>query len=85
MARDFSLEKQEIDDIINSVAYFTHLIKPKEKVEVVKEDPDDDRILECALACRAKFIISYNKHLLKLKTFRGIKIVTPEEFLKTDN
>ena len=85
LARDFSLEKQEIDDIINSVAYFTHLIKPKEKVEVVKEDPDDDRILECALACRAKFIISYNKHLLKLKTFRGIKIVTPEEFLKTDN
>ena len=85
LARDFSLGKQEIDDIINSVAYFTHLIEPKEKVEVVKEDPDDDRILECALACRAKFLISYNKHLLKLKAFRGIKIVTPEEFLKTGN
>ncbi len=85
LARDFSLGKQEIDDIVNSVAYFTHPIKPKEKVEVIKEDPDDDRILECAMACRAKFIISYNKHLLKLKTFKGIKIVTPEEFLKTDN
>ncbi len=85
LLRDFSLGKQEIDDVIDSVVYFTHLIQPKEKVEVVKEDPEDDRILECALACRAKFIISYNKHLLKLKKFRDIKIVAPEEFLKTDN
>jgi len=83
LARGFSLAKQEIKSIIDSVAYFTHLIKPKEKVAVVKEDPDDDRILECALACGAKFIISYNKHLLKLKGFRDIKIITPEEFLKT--
>lgn len=82
LARDFLLGEQEIDDIIDSFVYFTHLIKPKEKVEVVKEDPDDDRILECALACGAKFIVTYNKHLLKLKKFRDIEIVLPEEFLE---
>lgn len=81
LARDFALEKQEIDNIIDAVAYFTHFIKPKEKVNVVKEDPDDDRIIECALACEAEFIVSRNKHLLKLNTFRNIKIVSPEKFL----
>tara|TARA_Y100000310_G_scaffold287656_1_gene312697 strand:- start:330 stop:743 length:414 start_codon:yes stop_codon:yes gene_type:complete len=82
LARDFSLEKQEIDDIVDSFVYFTHLIEPKEKVDVVKEDPDDDRILECSVACGAKFIITYNKHLLKLRKFRGAKIILPGEFLR---
>lgn len=54
---DFDLQKQEIEDIINAVLYFTHLIEPKESVKVVAEDPDDDRILECALACNADFTL----------------------------
>ena len=81
LARDFSLEKQEIDSIIDAVAYFTNFIEPKEKVKAVKEDPDDDRIIGCALACNAQFIVSSDNHLLKLKNFRNIKIVSPEEFL----
>jgi len=82
LVRDFMLEKQEIDNIIDAVAYFTHFIEPKEKIKVVKEDPDDDRIIECALACSAQFIVSSDKHLLKLKKFRNIKIESPEEFLE---
>ena len=85
LVRDFNLTKQEIDDIVSAVLYFTHLIEPKEKVDVIKEDPTDDRILECALACNANFIVSRDNHLLNLKEFRGIKIASPEEFLKTFN
>ena len=81
LTRDFSLGKQEIDDIVDAVAYFTHLIQPKEKVQVVKEDPDDNRILECALACSAKFIVTYDKHLLRLNKFKDINIFTPDNFL----
>ena len=85
LVRDFNLTKQEIDDIVSAVLYFTHLIEPKEKVDVIKEDPTDDRILECALACNANFIVSRDNHLLNLKEFRGIKIASPEDFLKTLN
>ena len=85
LIRDFNLQKQEIDDVINAVFYFTHLIEPKEKVQIIKEDPADDRILECALACNANFIITYDKKLLNLKSFRNINIVNPEEFKKTFN
>lgn len=83
LARDFNLEKQEIDDIVNAVLYFTHLIEPKESVKVINDDPKDDKILDCAIACNADFIVSQDNHLLNLKTFRGIKIASPKEFLKT--
>jgi len=81
LARDFGLNEQEIDDIVNSIHQFTNHTTPKERIEVIKDDPDDDRILECAVACNAKYIISYNKHLLKLKEFRSIRILAPKEFL----
>ncbi len=85
LVRDFNLEKQEIEDIVNAVLYFTHLIEPKESVTVIKDDPKDDKILDCAVACNADFIVSQDNHLLNLKSFRNIKIVSPEEFLKTLN
>lgn len=82
LVRDFMLGKQEISNIIDAVAYFTHFIEPKEKINAVKEDPDDNRIIECALACSAQFIVSSDKHLLNLKKFKNITIVLPEEFLR---
>ena len=80
LARDFSIQKDDINEVVDSILFFTHLIKPKEKIFVIKDDPDDDRVLECALACKANLIITQDKHLLKLKEFKGIKIITPKEF-----
>ena len=81
LARDFNIQKGDIEEVVNAVLFFTHLIKPKETVSVIKDDPDDDRILECALACKADFIITQDKHLLKLKEFRKIKIVSAKRFI----
>lgn len=58
------------------------IVYPKEKFDIIKDDPDDNIILECAYEGKVDYIITYNKHLLKLKEFNNIKIVTPEEFLK---
>lgn len=49
---------------------------------VIIEDPPDDKFLACAITSQASFIASGDKHLLKLKQFRGISIVSPKEFLK---
>lgn len=54
----------------------------RRKISVIKEDPSDDKFLACAVACQASFIISGDKHLLKLKEFQGIPIVYPKEFLE---
>ena len=59
---------------------------PKEKLNVVKNDPDDDKFIEAAVEGDCDCIVSKDKkHLLKLKEFRGIKIISPEEFLKIIN
>ena len=57
------------------------LVDPKERIHFVKKDPDDDKILECAVEGSADFIVSGDKHLLTIKAYRGIKILTAREFL----
>lgn len=57
------------------------VIKPIKPVNAVKEDPSDNRVLECALAAYADFIVSGDKHLLKLKKYEGISIVTTKKAL----
>ena len=56
-------------------------VKPKKRIQIVKDDPDDDKFIEAAVEGRAKYIISQDKHLLRIKEFEGIKIMKPEEFL----
>jgi predicted nucleic acid-binding protein len=58
-------------------------VTPQRRVNAVKEDPDDNRILECALAAGADMIISGDGHLLRLTAFEGIAILTPREFLSS--
>ena len=58
------------------------LVFPVERTRGAITDPDDDMVLECALAAEADFIVSGDKrHLLPLKKFRGIPILSPAAFL----
>ena len=52
------------------------------KIRAVKEDPDDDKFIECAVALKAEVVITGDKALKKIKESFGIKIFTPEQFLK---
>lgn len=45
-------------------------------------DPDDDRVLECAVAAEASIIVTGDRALLRLDPFRGVRIVTPAQFLE---
>lgn len=59
------------------------LVFPVERASGATADPDDEMILECALAAEADFIVSGDKkHLLMLRQFQGIPIVSPAEFLR---
>jgi predicted nucleic acid-binding protein len=63
------------------VKAFSKLIKPKTRVAVIVDEPDN-RILECALEGQADFIISGDHHLTDLRNYQGIKIVDPATFLE---
>jgi uncharacterized protein len=52
------------------------------EVEVIINDPDDNKILACAIEGQVDYIISGDHHLTDLKSFQGIPIVNPDMFLK---
>jgi putative PIN family toxin of toxin-antitoxin system len=76
-----TLKACEIDarQILRIIAANSTIVYPKIKVHIIEEDPQDNRILECALAAGAKFIATGDKHLLKLSQFKQTKILTPRE------
>lgn len=77
--RDFNYSDNEVATVRIAISTLFKTVFPTEKLKVVIEDPDDDKVLECAVACAASLIVSYDGHLLKLKEFNGINIVRPEE------
>ena len=75
--KNLILNKSVQKIILNST-----IVIPKEKFNMVKEDKEDNKILECAFEGKADYVTSKDNHLLKLKEFKGIKIINPKEFLK---
>ncbi len=87
ISRDEIIDKIEnknliLNESVQRIIGDSVIVEPKQKLDVVKDDPDDNRVLECAVEGNVDYIVSNDKHLLKLSRFRGIKIVTPGEFLK---
>ena len=59
------------------------LVFPTDRATGATPDPDDEMILECAVAAEADFIVTGDKkHLLPLRQFQGIPIVAPADFLR---
>jgi len=76
----FGLTAAEITAIIDLVRQTFVPVSPIESITVVAEDPDDDAVLEAALAAGAVVVVSGDSHLLDLREFRGIRIVSPASF-----
>jgi putative PIN family toxin of toxin-antitoxin system len=77
----FGVLAQDAAAIRAKLESFGDLIDPAIVLDVVTDDPDDNRVLECAVTGRADYIVSGDRHLLKLKEHAGIPILTAREFL----
>ena len=58
---------------------FIKIVTPKDRIQLVKDDAEDNKIIECAIESSSSYIITYDKHLLNIKEYEGIKIIKPEE------
>lgn len=58
------------------------IVKPKESLHIVK-DEDDNKVLEAAVEGKCNFIVTGDKELLDLASFKDIKIFTADQFLST--
>jgi putative PIN family toxin of toxin-antitoxin system len=79
----FSLAPEEIQSIIeNEILPYFEVVRIKENVRGVCRDPEDDKFLACALSGAAHFILSGDKHLTDLKSYKTIRIIKASEFLR---
>lgn len=72
----FDFERGEVVKTIQDIRRVVTLVHPRTKIDVVR-DPDDNKILECALEVGAHIVAAFDKDLLDLKEYEGIKIVHP--------
>ena len=79
----FSFE--QINDAIKEISLITVITPSSSHFDTIKEDLDDNKILEAAFDGNVDYIISGDQHLIKLKEFKGIKIVNAKEFIDTIN
>lgn len=71
----------EINTLLGRWSTISVYVEPEVVLEVVKDDSDDNRVLECAVAAKANYIISGDKHLLDLGEYRGIEVLPPAGFI----
>jgi len=82
----FQLSDQEIRPLIEEERLpFVETIRVRRRLAVVRRDPDDDKFLECAVAGRAQYLVTGDRDLRELGSFRGTTILTAGEFLERMN
>jgi len=74
--------KQSIEDLLRTILSVSKLIKTTSRIDLIKDHPNDNIILEAALDGNADYIVSYDKHILNMLEFRKIRILEPNEFLE---
>lgn len=77
----FNLKQETIDKITRYIYQFSEFVVPEEQIRFIEDDPKDDKFLEAAIAGNVDFIVSGDNHLLALKEFRSIPILSGRDFL----
>ncbi len=76
------VKSSQVNSFLSKFASRVVVVAFRRRFNIVKDDPDDDIVLSTAYVGDARYIISGEKHLFKLKEFRGIKIVAVKEMLE---
>ncbi len=84
LREDFHWNGYRVHDAWQRMLSLGKKVTPSESLQVILEDPDHDRVLECAVTASSDYIITNDKDLLRLKEYAGIRIVTPAQFLKRE-
>lgn len=72
---------QEIDAYFEDILMFAWIVEGKEVVDIIKDDPADNKYLACAYEGEADHIVSGDHHLLELETYQGIETISTKAFL----
>ena len=80
--KGFLITNQQIEEVIETLTTKAFLTPGTLEVDIVKNDPDDNKFIACAIEGLASHIISGDKDLLSINEYQGIKIVKARDFLE---
>jgi uncharacterized protein len=75
------LNRQKVAELIARLKSYALWVEPKVRLNVTKDDPEDNKFLECALEAKADFLVTGNTKHFPPKRFKKTLIVSPAEFL----
>lgn len=78
----FQRSERDVEQAMQHLSHIAETVIPSETVNALTDDPDDNAIIECALAAEANVIVSGDRHLLRLGQFGGIQIMKVADFLE---
>lgn len=81
LSTKFSRDEEEISRVAVILSEISEWVKPTERINILADHPDN-RILECAVSGKADIIVTGDKNFLKLKNYRGIRIISLKEYVK---
>lgn len=83
VSRSYFEEPEEIiQRQISLILEYSTVVKPSARINVVTDDPADNKILECAAACGADYIVTGDSHLLTLGGYRRIEMLSAAKFME---
>ena len=75
-------EKKQINRLLDALREIAVIIEPETELNVIQGNDADNRILSCAVEAKADFLVTGDKrHLLPLRRYKGIRILSPRECL----
>jgi putative PIN family toxin of toxin-antitoxin system len=77
----FGFPSTVVNQIVTELSAISEIVLPSEKIQEIAADEEDNHVFECAVEARANYIVSGDAHLLELKKFRSIQVVSPQQFL----
>ena len=77
----FGWPAEKVRGLREEIEGFGNLVSPRERLTVVRADPADDMIVECAAAARSDYLVTGDHHLVDLGSHLGTQIIRPSGFL----
>ena len=75
----FDWVEDRVREAIQEISQVATVLRPRPTLHILKDEPDN-RILECAIAAQAEYLVSGDRHILALKHHAGIRMISLAEF-----
>ena len=82
LSSKFSRDKEALSHVAVILSELGELVKPIQRISIFKDNPDN-RILECAIHGKAVALVTGDKEILRLREYKGIKIISLKEYTES--